>query len=145
MENLDTKIAQLLKKIEEKKATIQKIDKYNWKTNCTFSYERVTTQYNSINILTVTDINILTAILSFLILQEEAWLKAATILNSKEKFTWGGFSFEDWLDDLKVRSEQICIKKANKDLDDLEKRLNNATSPEMKRKLEIESIESLLQ
>lgn len=144
----DKQVQDLVNLVKSKKAEISKAEKPDWKTNCTFGYNPDSPQ--RINIQTVSDVNTLISILSFLIVQQEGFDKASTRLfdtvtiGRDSNFKWMGFSLEEWQADLQSRLNKIQITKKKNELDELEGRLNKLVSPELRTKLELEEITSIL-
>jgi hypothetical protein len=81
-------------------------------------------------------------IAAFLQSRSDSYERAAKDLGveSPPPFQWCGFSLADWLEDLKSRIGKIQIGAKKKKLETLEARLNAIVSPELRRKLELESI-----
>lgn len=138
MEN-DNKIQELLKKVEEKKATIKSTERPAWETNCSFKWGG-----NNITNLHVTDVDTLVSMLAFLTRQSESHSRAAMMLNVESPFLHGGFTFDQWLKDIKLRLNILQVSTTKKQLATLEEKLNQLMSPEMKAKKSLEEIEALL-
>lgn len=139
----DKKTLELWDKVQEKKKEIAKAEKPVWKTNCSFSFGLFNDK-DRVNLQTISDLNILTMILAFLIQMEEAWTKASNALGITSKFNWMSFSREDWEADIKTRVTKIQITTKKKEFESLEARLNSILSPEMKAELELAEIEKAL-
>ena len=60
------------------------------------------------------------------------------------KFTWLGFSVDEWKNDFQTRVNQISIQEKRKELAEIESRLNAIISPELKAQMELEAISKLL-
>jgi molybdenum-dependent DNA-binding transcriptional regulator ModE len=69
---------------------------------------------------------------------------AAKDLGVEYKFTWLGFSIDEWKEDFQTRVNQISVQEKRKELAELESRLNAIISPELKAQMELESIAELL-
>jgi hypothetical protein len=138
MEN-DIKIQELLKKVEEKKAAIQKAERPVWETNCSFRWSS-----NSTTNLHVADVDTLVSMLAFLIRQSESHATAEAALNVESPFLHGGFTYKQWLKDIKLRLSILEVATTKKQLAALEEKLNQLMSPEMKAKKSLEEIEALL-
>lgn len=144
----DKKILDLITLAKNKKEGIAKAEKPNWKTNCSFTFDlnHVRGEMGSrINLQVVQETAVLVRILAFLIDMKAAFETAATILGSKEEFSWQGFSFSDWESDIKTRAFKIRIKKEKEDLDLIEQRLSKLISPELRAEIELEELTSMLE
>ena len=60
------------------------------------------------------------------------------------KFTWLGFTVDEWKDDFQTRVNQISIQEKRKELSEIESRLNSLISPELRAQMELEAITELL-
>lgn len=140
--NLDEQVQQLFEIAKEKKKRIAIAERPNWKTNCAFRYNNDSSQ--SINLQVCVDKDVFVSILAFLKSKVEYHNIAAKELGVKSTFSWGGFSYEDWLADIKARITKIDITTEKKELEVIEGRLSKLISPELKTKLEIEEITRIL-
>lgn len=138
----DKLVQELFKVVQTKKAEISKAEKPTWLTNCSFGYEKGTS--NKTNIRTVTDIEELVTILAFVVGKEKDFSTAKELLNVTVPFNWGGFTKEEWVTDLQTRINQIQISQKKKELESLETRLNGLVSKEMRDQMELEEITKLL-
>jgi hypothetical protein len=138
----DEQVQSLVELVKKKKLEITKAEKPNWKTNCNFRYNPGSPV--SINIQVENDVDTLIGILSFLMVQDDAFKKAADDLGVDGIFKWGGYTFEEWKNDISNRVVKIQIAKKKADLDILETRLDKLISPELKTQLELEEITKLL-
>ena len=137
--NTDTKIQELLKKVEEKKSAIKSAERPQWETNCSFNWE--TGQTTNLHIA---DVEVLVRILARLVKEEDAYNTAAKLLNISSTFSWYGFSYGQWEKDIRTRLNILQVSKTRKDLTLLENSLNDLMSPELKTKKRLEEIENLL-
>lgn len=137
----DERIQALLKKVEEKKAKIKKGERPSWKTNCSFRWRNGDTT----NLQVVADAAQLTSILAEVILERDAFTKAAEVLGTpSDSFLFRNFSYEDWESDIKTRLETLNLTRSRNELKFLEDKLNTLMSPELKAQRELEEIEKLL-
>lgn len=144
MAKTDKKTLDLIKEVTRQKAEITKIEKPNWRTNCSFSYHE-NRQNEAINLHVETNVKTLICIAAFLQDKESSYKKAAESLGVESPdFTWNGYSVTDWIEDLKMRINKIQIESRKKKLATLETRLNALISPEMRAELELEAIASEL-
>lgn len=138
----DKLVQELFNVVQVKKEAIAKAEKPSWLTNCAFRYNKETSA--SINLQVCSDIEELLNILGFLIEKKNNFEEAQKLLNTSLTFKWLGFSFDQWLSDIKTRIDKIQINSKKKELEDLETRLDKLISPELKAKLELEEIQKLL-
>ncbi len=139
----DQKTLDLIKEVQNRKAEISKLERPNWKTNCSFSF--VEGSSTTVNIHVESNVKNLIGYAAHLIEKERSYNSAATTLGldgaeSVPPFTWSGFSVNDWLDDIKTRINKIQISFKKKKLEILESRLNAVISPELKAELELQAI-----
>lgn len=139
----DEKIRELFDLVQSKKLEIEKAEKPCWSTSCKFGYS-ANSAHDRIDICTVLDLRKLVDMYAFLLDREEKSNKSAQELGVDYKFTWFGFSIDEWKSDLQTRVNQIQIQEKRKELSEIEARLNAIISPEMKAEMELESISRLL-
>lgn len=132
------KVQALFDVVQKQKKEISKAEKPNWLTNCSFSYDKGTS--NRINIRTVTDVNEIASILAFIIGREKDVVEASKILGIEAEFEWLGFTKEDWVNDLKTRVTQIQLTKRKKELEQYEARLNGLVSQEVRDAMDLAEI-----
>ncbi len=134
----DQVVQELFDLVQKKKSEIAKINKPDWKTNCTF----VSENGQRWNLHVESDVNVLINILGYLVMKSQTFETARKELNlsDKYKFTYGGYSYNDWKTDISVRIAKIEINSKVSELNKLEARLDAVLSPELKRKMEIEAI-----
>lgn len=143
MENqTDKKVQEFFKVVQQKKAEIAKAEKPDWKTNCSFSYNK--DSGSRINLQVVVDVEELVLILAFLIEKNQAFDKANALLGTDLEFKWMNFTFEDWKSDIQTRINKVQISKKRKELEALESRLDKLISPELKAQMELDEISKLL-
>lgn len=128
-------VKELFDIVQAQKAEISKAEKPNWITNCSFGYDR--TSSNRINIRTVGNVDDITHMLAFLIGMEKSFNEAAKELGVDTKFDWLGFSKSDWANDLKMRTTQILLVKKKEKLEIAENRLNKLVSKEVREQMEL--------
>ena len=140
---IDQRINQLFETVRLQKEAISKCDKPSWNTNCLFGYTP-TSLHDKFDIRVITDTRKLVEVLAFLIGRSNESQIAADQLGVDYKFTWLGFSLEEWTEDLKMRTNQINIQSQRINLKMLEDKLNNLVSPEQRREMELAAIEKIL-
>jgi len=134
----DKQAQELFEIVQKKKAEIAKIEKPDWKTNCSFRYNKDTSAQTNLQVCS--DVEELVNILGFLCDRKRGFEEAQTILKTTLKFKWLGFSFEDWSTDIKTRIDKIQITNKKKELGLLESRLDKILSPELKAQMELDAI-----
>lgn len=128
-------VKELFDIVQAQKAEISKAEKPNWITNCSFSFDR--TSSNRINIRTLSNVDDIVHILAFLIGTERDFNEAIKELGVDTKFEWLGFSKDDWANDLKMRTTQILLVKKKQKLEIAEARLNKLVSKEVREQMEL--------
>jgi hypothetical protein len=139
-QNADDTTLKLIEEVKRRRAEISKAERSTWLTNSSFSY--VEGSSNGVNLKVVTDLKQLIAIASFLKVQETHYKAAALELGVENPppFTWSGFSYADWIEDLKTRIGKIQLEAKRQKLATLEARLDAVISPELKREMELAKI-----
>lgn len=92
-----------------------------------------------LNLLTAKESAIVSALADILSLKDYH-SKAATMLNSKEKFSIDGYTLDDWKNDFESRINKIKLKNEKEKLEKLELRLKNIMSEDLKREIELDQI-----
>jgi hypothetical protein len=141
-QNIDKVVQDLIALAKKKKEEISKAERPNYKTNCSFRYNPEIAQ--NINIQVCADVEQLTSILGFLLMQETNYNEASNRLGIISKFKWGGFSLDEWESDLQLRVTKIQITKKKQELETIENRLDKLISPELRRQMELEEISKML-
>ncbi len=142
--SVDKAVMDLLVKVEQKKKEIEAAKvRPTWKTSCSFGKDPNTTT-DRVNIQVVKDPRKLLEIYSFLSSQQGLMENSAKELGLEFDGTWQNYSFADWKDDLKTRAGQLSIEKKQKELDDLDARVNRLVSPEQRRVMELAALQQLL-
>jgi len=138
----DKLVQELFQIVQTKKAAIAKAEKPNWLTNCAFRYSQYLPA--TINIQVCSDVDELVEILGFLWMRQNGFEEANEILFTSSKFSWCGFTFDQWVSDIKTRIDKIEISSKKKELESLEARLDKLISPELKEQMEIDEIKKIL-
>ena len=139
----DKIIEELFGVVQVKREEIKKIEKPEWKTNCSFVSPLNPTS-NPRNIRTIVDISEIRAKVAELLLLNDYSEKASGLLDIENESTWLGFSIEDWVSDFKTRVSVLMLTKKKKDLDSLEKRLDKLVSKEKREEMELLAIKKEL-
>lgn len=139
----DELVQELFDKVQTKKLAIQKAEKPNWNTSCSFGFSP-NSAHDRTNIQTVTDVRKLVEMHAFITEREERFETSAEELGVSEKFSWMGFTADEWKSDMATRVDMIQLQAKRKELNDLEARLSTLISPELKAKMELAAISNLL-
>ena len=142
----DQAVLDLLKKVAAKKEEIKKAKtRPSWKTNCVFTSEPgVTSPFTVCNIQVVREVRKLIEIRAILNTKESALKQAAEDLGVEFDGTWQGFAIEDWKEDITTRVEQLQLDKNEKELEELDARVNKLVSPEQRREMELKALMEIL-
>lgn len=137
----DAKILELIAEVNRRKEEIERIDRPNWRTNMSFSYDESSLN-QSINLHVVSDVQVLVKIASFLVVRKDAYVDVAASFDLAEvpNFTWQGFPVQDWIADIELRIDKIQIGAKRKKLEALEASLEAIITPELRRQMELERI-----
>lgn len=138
MKETDKKTRELFAIVQKKKGEIKAAEKPQWKTNCAFYFTE--SPKDPFNLQITTDVAALVRALAFLYEKEASFQAAAKDLGVDILFEWHGYSTETWKVDIQARINKIQIEKKKKELEALEKRLDNILSPELKAEMELEAI-----
>jgi hypothetical protein len=134
----DDKTLQLIIEVNRQKDEIAKIEKPNYKTNCSFSY---TQDGPGVNLHVESNVRELIMMAAHINSWETEYQKAAAVMGVEAPlFTWRGFYVADWLSDIKLRIAKVQIASKRKKLESLEARLNSIISPELRAEMELEAI-----
>lgn len=128
-------VQELLDIVKTQKAELNKAEKPNWVTNCSFSYDK--NSGNRINIRTVSTVHELINMLGYLIGLNKNLIEAKQILGVEAELEWLGFSFDDWTSDIKSRVSQLQINEKKEKLLHNEARLQLLVSQQTKDEQEL--------
>ena len=143
MKTTDEKVKELFAKVQEKKLAIEKAERPCWQTSGTFGYS-ANSGHDRTDVKTITDVRKIVDMLAFLIDRKEKSEKAAQELGVEYKFSWLGFSLDEWKGDFQTRINQISIQEKRKELAEIEYALNAIISPDLKAQMELERIQKIL-
>ncbi len=138
----DALVSQLLQKVAEKKAQIDKIKNPEFKTNLSFPMDIFGTS-NRIN-LNVASPEILFSLLVYINTILDNAKGTAVEYGIGFDYKWFGFQLDDWRDDIVLKIKQNQCHKQVKELREIEAKLKSLMSEEHKTNLELENIKSLL-
>lgn len=136
----DALVEQLLKKVEEKKAQIQRIKNPSFKTNLSLPIDGTTTRIN----LNVASPELLFRILVDLETRIEKSGDVATKYDVVFDNAWHGFTLEDWRDDVVLKIRQNQAQRQVNELREIERKLNGLMSEDKRTNLELEKLSQLL-
>ena len=137
MENKDKIIDGLFEVIQTKKEEIKRIEKPEWKTNCSYSFDGTRLNIRVLHIDEV--VNCVQELLQI----QDYRTGACTILELPMK-KWQGFEIEDWIEDFKTRASIINVASKKKELEKLEGRLDKLVSKEKREEMELAAIQKEL-
>lgn len=140
MNEIDQQVVALQQKVEEKKKKISQAERPTWRTNCV-----IPTDKGNKNLQTVGSVEECVSLYAEIVSKSSSFRAAVEALGIKEKFTWGGFSDKDWLEDFKTRVAMISVVKERQKLRELEVALDSLESNELKRQKTLESIAKSLE
>jgi hypothetical protein len=136
--NTDAIVLQLLAKVEDKKKQIGNAERPSWITNCSFGFDP--SNNARINIQVVRELETLIEIHAFLTMKYGHYVASLLELGISEKeapFRWLGFTYDNWVSDIKTRINGLQIKAKKDELAALEARVNGLVSPEQRRQIEL--------
>jgi len=137
----DARIRELLEKIEKQQAEVATKERRALMTNGAFPADDGSMKFN---LNTVIRVRVLITALSQLKRTSDFWDAAAKTLNSDEKFSWGGYTYEEWKSDFIMRASEIERQVKKKKLAALKKKLNTLVSEEERTSMELDDIASIL-
>lgn len=134
----DKIVLELLKKVEEKKQQIGSAERPSWVTNCSFGFDPNSNA--RVNIQVLRTIEEIVEIHAFLTSKFRAFQLSCDMLILDVQFKWLGFTYEQWIADIKTRLDGLRIKSKRDELAKLEERVNALVSPEQRRAIELEKL-----
>ncbi len=136
----DAQTLKMIQEVKKRKAEIAKIERPNYKTNCSFTFEEGSSK--TVNIRVESSLQKLINIVAFLKDRKKSYDVVAKELEveSPPSFTWDGNTVNDWMNDIKKRIEKVQVGHKKDKLEKLETRLNAIVSPELRQKMELEAI-----
>jgi hypothetical protein len=140
-EKIDNQIDELLKKIEEKKAEIEKDKKLvsaNWKTSTKINYGG-----REIN-LKVAKVEDIKNLVLYLIRTKQDEESVASLLEIDAVNQINGYSFDDWITDCKKRVKTISLDEKIKSLEKNSKIVESFYSEDKRREKQFEKIKEEL-
>lgn len=148
-QDIEKTIKNLMAEIAKRKEAIKQAQRPQWQTSGTLSITEGTDVHSRANIFTMTSPKQLMSLFGQLYNLFNEYSIGVTQLEWDEapKFEWQSYSLEQWKHDFKLRLNQLQVNKRKQELTKLEARLDkvmNVLAPEVKAKIELESIMSEL-
>lgn len=137
MADIDQAIQQLFNKLNERKAKITELKAQiakSWKTNGTFRLIGATSTTN----IQTANVDVLEEIAAHVVILANALSEASIKLSRPGKQKIQGYTSTEWFEDLQKRLAAIEVREEEKQLAELETRLNQVLSPEERRRIEVE-------
>jgi len=135
----DKVVAQLLQEVKQKKSEIEISDRLHYKTNMSLPLDSAGLVRKNLQV--ESDVDVLASLLGFLSQQYDQFNTGRKALGLPEKqFKWFGFTYQEWLGDIKTRVTKIQVSTKKKELDILEKRLDSLVSKDLRDQMELEEI-----
>lgn len=139
----DLLIDQLLVKVEEKKAEVERIKNPVYKTNLSASNPLIGDGAVRINLNVASEEALLSLLYSFeFLIEKNKTIPAKYGIGGITE--WNGFKLEEWRDDIVLKIKQKNSQKQIKELKEMESKLNSLMSEDKKKDLELEALKSSL-
>ena len=138
----DTRVLALINQVKQQRADLKALDHPTYRTNCSFSWTGGAGKVvDNVNIRTqsVEDLIRIGAFLDVLSARYGALVTEMQV--DAQPFSWGGYTAEDWLHDIKILADSKQINARRAKLAALEARLDAVISPELRREMELERLE----
>jgi hypothetical protein len=141
----DKIITTLLAKAKAQESEIGRITSYDLKTNLSFPTRDHSSIRENVNLNIISDVPTLIGYVAILNMYNHFHHEACRTLDVTGQFKWGGFTYQDWIHDMKHRVEVIGLKAKKLKLKVIQDQLNDLMSPEMKRKQQLDEIAASLE
>lgn len=138
----DNLVTELLKKVEEKKAQIEKIKNPDYTTNLSFPMSMFGST-NRIN-LNVADEEVLVSIMVYLETMIDKAADSAKRNGVVYSGQWFGFKLMDWHNDVVLKLKQKQSQRQVLELREIENKLNSLLSEDKRTNMELENLSKLL-
>lgn len=136
----DQKLVEHLQNIvAQKKQQIQVGLKPSYETNLTYPFHPEN-KGESINLATISKVELLVAILADLISKQDKHITACSVLDVNIPFTVGQYTFNQWVNDIKARKLSLDVKANKEMLEKVEKQLEGLESEETKQDKQLKAI-----
>jgi len=106
----DEKVKELFDLVQSKKLAIEKAERPCWKTSGNFGYS-ANSAHDRTSIPTITDVRKIVEMYAFLMERKDKSESAAKELGVNYKFTWLGFTVDEWKDDFQTRVNELLNEK----------------------------------
>lgn len=140
MNETDSQVIALQAKVAEKKKKIGRAERPTWNGNCVIPLPS-----GPRNLQTVSSVAECVSLFAEISAKAAAFEAANAALNTKEKFSFGGLTLQEWREDFATRISMISIVKEKQKLRELETALESLESSELKRKKTLDSIQKALE
>jgi hypothetical protein len=137
--DIDKKVLDLMNKVKVKRAQIKELGRATWRTTCSLALPGM--ERFNIQVCGKNDLVIAAGILMNI---ESGCTAASKVLDIQHAPLWQNYPIDDWLADIKQRIKAMDINAEKKKLADMESKLETLTSPEQRRAMELEKLESEL-
>jgi len=139
----DQLINQLLKKVEEKKAEVEKIKNPVFKTNLSVINPLFGDGNTRINLNVASEEVLFSLLYSFdFIIEKNKTIMSDHGINGLSE--WHGFKWDEWSNDIVLKIKQKNSQKQIKELREMEDKLNSLMSEDQKRDIELEALKNTL-
>ena len=139
---LEQRFEALFAKLKAKQAEVANAERPQWITNGQFRYSE--TNGMNIDLMTEKNEHKLVTIIGFLRERAHYFEVGNKEAGTDLKFTWLSFTPDEWISDVLTRLSALQITKKRSELAELEKRVNAAIPPEIRREMEIKALEAAL-
>lgn len=141
---VDEQVLAMLVTVNEKKAAIKQSEKKTqWRTNCSIGRDPDNT-HDRENIRVMRTPQELIDWYIFLLDKEQKTEQAAQELDLPLDSTWLSSPIAYWKEDLKSRAAELSLAQKKKELEDLDKRVNNLVTAEQRRAMELKAVQEML-
>lgn len=143
MENIDSKVSELLNKVNFEKNVVNGLKSAvtkSWITTCTIGFDSTATKIN----IQTTKEDALIDILAKLVTLSAGHNSACDLLGISKEFIYQGYKFDAWMSDINKRIKLLELKTKESNLEIIESKLDTLVSPEKRREMELELIEQMM-
>lgn len=141
---IDVAVLALLVKVNEKKKEIEAAKvRPSWLTSCTIPISYPVT-VGSVNIQTVRDEKRLLEIYAELTRYNKSMEESAKDLGTAFDGTIHNFPIADWKKDIQTRMNQLSVDRKEKELKELDDRVNRLVSSDQRRVMELKALQDIL-
>ncbi len=140
---LNDQVEALFAEVQKRKAEINSATKEQYVTNCMFQFSNAS---ETIDIRTIRFPNKVQEYVAFLIGRFRDYEDAAKLLgiDPPKEFTWYGATFNEWVNDFKIRATILDLTAKKEKLFKMEEKLLKIASPEFLQALQLKEIQAEL-